>query len=75
MTPAMKEMLGEIARGTDPSLITQVSQLMGGRRASTTARTLLALYKRGYLQLRKGGGMEISEKGRQAYEKMSHATR
>jgi hypothetical protein len=56
----MREMLQEIANGADPNIISQMSQLLGKRQANSTARTLLALYTKGYLQLRQGGGLEIN---------------
>lgn len=66
MTPVMRKMLQAITNGTDPNILAQVSQLSGKRQASRTARTLLALYAKGYLQLRQGGGLEISAEGLRA---------
>jgi hypothetical protein len=56
-------MLQEIADGSDPNILSQMSQLLDKRQANATTRTLLALYTKGYLQLRQGGGLEISAKG------------
>ncbi len=66
MTPTQKKMLVSIAEGGDPNLIVQLATAVGGQQAHNTARTILALYRSGMLQTSRGGGLEISDKGRAA---------
>lgn len=66
LTAAMKKMLIEIDKGTDPNIMAQVTQIMGKRQALACSRTLLALYRRGALRIAKGGGLEITDEGRAA---------
>ena len=75
MTATMRSMLQEIAKGADPNVIAQMSRLMGKRQANSTARTLLALYTKGYLQLRQEGGLEISAEGLRACSNKSKTIR
>lgn len=62
MTKPQKEMLAEIAAGSDPNMFAQLARVMGKRAANLAARTLLALLKQGMLKHR--NGLEISDLGR-----------
>lgn len=69
LTPAMREMLSQIARGADPNVMAQVARIMGRREENQCARTLLGLKARGLLQFRQGGGLEISPLGTEVAER------
>jgi hypothetical protein len=71
MTKTQKEMLREIAAGSDPNMIAQVAHVMGARAASNASRTLLALFKQG--MLKRGNGLEISDLGRVTAAKQAKA--
>lgn len=75
MTPKQHQMLADIATGSDPNLIAQIAGAFGGRQERDTARTLMALFRKGMLRIAKGGGLEISEAGRQAVSKRAKVQR
>ena len=64
MTPNMKTMLIEIADGGDPNLIASLARMSGKKEENRVAKTMMALFRNGLLQIAKGGGLEISDKGR-----------
>lgn len=66
LTPTMKKMLIEIDKGADPNIMVQIAKVLGKRQERACAQTLLALLRRGALQIAKGGGLEISQEGRHA---------
>lgn len=72
MTPTMKEMLADIADGSDPNLIAQIARVMGKQAEHRAARTILALLRHGMLQFANKGGLEISDQGRAAAAKIKH---
>jgi hypothetical protein len=61
----MKAMLADISAGADPNVIAQLAIVIGGRHAHTTTLAILALFRLGYLQTAKAGGLEISKRGRE----------
>lgn len=65
LTPAMREALSEIARGVDPNMMADLARFMGKRQEKQCAKTLLGLLGHGLLQMRQGGGLEISALGRE----------
>lgn len=73
MTPQQREMLGSIADGADPNLIAQVARISGKKEENRYARTMMALYRKGLLQIAKTGGLEISEAGRAAAGRATRA--
>lgn len=64
MTAKQKAMLLEFAAGVDVNLTSQIARLAGKREENSTARTILALLRHGMLRLSRGGGLEVSQKGR-----------
>lgn len=73
MTQNMKEMLASIADGSDPNLLASLSRAAGKKEENKVAKTMMALFRNGLLQIAKGGGLEISDKGRAAAEKIKRA--
>lgn len=73
MTKTQKEMLAEIAAGADPNMLAQLARFASKREGSNVARTMLALFRAGMLQVAKGSGLEISEAGRKAAAKIRPA--
>ena len=70
MTPKQEEMLYAISQGGDPNEMAKLSELSGRGHASFS-RTMMALYRKGYLRIAKGGGLEITESGRAAAKRGS----
>ncbi len=66
MTPTMKKMLRTLAdsAGVNAACI----EINSTNRAA--ARTIMALYKLGMLQIAEAGGLELSDKGRAAAAKV-----
>lgn len=73
MTSKQKQMLLDIAGGTDPNDLAQVARLLGGKHEHAHARTMLALYRAGMLRIRDGGGLEITDAGRAKAAKLGGA--
>lgn len=63
VTKRQKDMLAEIAEGTDVNMIVQCARLVSKSEEHQAAKTILALFKQKMLQCAKGGGLEISTKG------------
>ena len=72
MTKPQKALLAEIAAGADVNLLAQLIRLQGNKRVEhRTASTVLALLKQRMLQIAKGGGLEISDLGRETAAKQA----
>ena len=72
MTKPQEKMLLSVAAGADVNVIAQVARITGGVTERRTAQTILALYKQRYLEIAKGGGLEISAKGVEAAAKLAN---
>lgn len=70
MTDKQKNMLMQFADGADVNVTASIAEVLGKREAYNTARTIMALYRAGMLQIAKQGGLEISAKGRAAGSKV-----
>ncbi len=68
MTTPQKSMLVALASGADVNLIAQFAAAADDKR---TAQTILALLRRGMLGYAKGGGLEISAKGREQADRIN----
>lgn len=69
MTGPQKKLLGSIADGADPGIYMDVLRIMSPKKAHAVARTMLALHDAGYLAVKIGGGMAITDAGRAAVER------
>lgn len=70
MTPKQKSELIAIADGGDIAMGRMLAEAAGKRASHQYATTIMALLRKGYLQFAHGRGIEISEAGKAAAEKL-----